>query len=442
MRRYAIIGSGVAGISAAEAIRSQDSKGEILIFGDEQAGYYSRPGLAYYLTGELSEEQLLPYKNKDYEILNARRIHASVTRAHPLQYRLELADGSIVTYDRLLIATGASAATVRIPGKDLQGVVKLDNLNDARRIIKLARRARTGVVVGGGITALEIVEGLLARGVKTNYFLRGNRYWSNVLDEIESRIVEHRLKEEGVAIHYHTELVEILGKRGRVIGVRTKDGRQIKCSLVAIAIGIRPRVELAMAAGIDTDRGILVNEYMQSSVPNVFAAGDVAQVYDPFTGKSTVDSLWGPAREQGAAAGLNMVGKAKPYLRAIPFNVTRLANLTTTIIGTVGHGSDDDLVGIIRGDSETWRQLPDAIAAQSDFDVNRLRIMVGEDTILGAIVIGDQTLSKPLHQLVSQQVDISSIRAQILQPEAPLADVLADFYTHWTNEYAITSQQS
>ena len=149
-----------------------------------------------------------------------------------------------------------------------------------------------------------------------------------------------------------------------------------------------------------------------------------------------------PGGEQGKAAGLTMAGKATPYIRAIPFNVTRLANLTTTIVGTVGRGSDDDLVGIIRGDSETWRQLPDAIAAQSDFDINRLRVMVGEDRILGAIVMGDQTLSKPLHQLVSQQVDITSIRDQLLHPDAPLADILADFYTQWTYEYAIAAQQS
>jgi NAD(P)H-nitrite reductase large subunit len=201
-------------------------------------------------------------------------------------------------------------------------------------------------------------------------------------------------------------------------------------------------VELAKAAGIDTDRGILVNEYMHSSATDVFAAGDVAQVFDPFTGKSLIDSLWGPAREQGTTAGLNMAGIAKPYLRTIPFNVTRLGNLTTTIIGTVGSGSDDDLIGIIRGDSETWRQLPDAIAAQSDFDINRLRVMVGRDTILGAIVMGDQTLSKPLHQLVSKQVDISLIREQLLQPNAPLADILADFYTQWMKEYAISTRQS
>jgi NAD(P)H-nitrite reductase large subunit len=442
LRRYAIIGSGVAGIAAAEAIRSQDSTGEILIIGEEQAGYYSRPGLAYYITGELSEDQLLPYTSEDFDQLKAKRLQTYATRILPRQHRLELHNSSMVTYDRLLIATGASAATMSTPGMDLQGVVKLDNLNDARRIIKLARKARSGVVVGGGITALEIVEGLLARGVKTNYFLRGDRYWSNVLDEIESRIVEDRLKEEGVTIHYHTELEEILGKRSQVIGVRTKDGRQIKCNLVAIAIGIRPRVELAKAAGIDTDRGILVDEYMHSSATDVFAAGDVAQVFDPFTGKSLIDSLWGPAREQGTTAGLNMAGIAKPYLRTIPFNVTRLGNLTTTIIGTVGSGSDDDLIGIIRGDSETWRQLPDAIAAQSDFDINRLRVMVGRDTILGAIVMGDQTLSKPLHQLVSKQVDISLIREQLLQPNAPLADILADFYTQWMKEYAISTRQS
>lgn len=442
MPRYIIIGSGVAGIAAAEAIRSLDPKGTITIIGDEKTGYYSRPGLAYYLTGELSEEQLTPYNTNDFKKLNIQRILTSVSKIHPQRTRLELADGSSIVYDRLLLATGARAATIHVRGFDLLGVVKLDNLNDARRILKLARKARPAVVIGGGITALEIVEGFRARGLKTNYFLRGDRYWGNVLDETESRIVENRLKEEGVKIHYHTELDEILGKRGRVIGVRTKDGRQIKCHLVAIAIGIRPRVELAEASGIDTDRGILVDQHMQSSAPNVYAAGDVAQVYDPYTGKSTLDSLWGPAREQGTTAGLNMAGEVTPYKRAIPFNVTRLANLTTTIIGTVGRGRDDDLVGIIRGDSETWRQLPDAIAAQSDFDINRLRVMVGEDRIIGAIVMGDQTLSKPLHQLVSQQVDISSIRKQLLQPKAPLADILADFYTQWKNEYAIAAQQS
>ena len=233
-----------------------------------------------------------------------------------------------------------------------------------------------------------------------------------------------------------------MGKRGRVAGVRTIDGHQLKCNLVAIAIGIRPRKELAEACGLQVDRGILVNEHMQTSSPDIFAAGDVAQVYDPVTEKYLIDSLWGPAREQGNAAGLNMAGYPTPYYKHVAFNVTRLANLTTTIIGTVGRGEDKDLFGIARGDSETWRQLPDAIAAQSDFDINRLRVLVGEKIILGAIVMGDQTLSQPLHHLITQRVDITPIRDQLLQRDAPLGDFIADFWTQRINTHAISTQQS
>jgi NAD(P)H-nitrite reductase large subunit len=353
----------------------------------------------------------------------------------PEQHLVELGDDSHLGYDRLLIATGAAAARSKVPGANLQGVVKLDNLDDARWIRSLSGRRRVAVVVGGGITALEIVEGLVANGVKVHYFLRRDRYWNNVLDETESRIIEGRLVEHGVKIHHNTELAEILGKKGRVRGVRTEDGRRIRCDLVAIAIGVRPRIKLAQLSGLDVDRGILVNEYMQTSAVDIYAAGDVAQVYDPFTGKSVVDSLWGPAREQGAAAGTNMAGIEIAYSKPVAFNITRLAGLTTTIIGKVGQGKDPDLLGIARGDSETWRQLPDSIAAQQDFEVNRLRIMLGEKTILGAIVMGDQTLSHALQSLVAQQVDITSIRGRLLESGAPLADLIAEFWTQWVKAH-------
>lgn len=435
MRRYIIIGTGAAGIAAAEAIRSCDRNGSILLLGDEPFGYYSRPGLAYYLTGELNEKQLYPFTEADFRRLGFRPRHARVLRIDPEAHRIVLENGEMLSYDRLLIATGSEAARGNVAGENLQGVVKLDNLNDAREILRLARKRPTAVVVGGGITALETVEGLLARGVRTHYFLRRDRYWHNVLDETESRIVEERLREHGVRIHYNTELAEILGKYGRVIGVRTQGGRQIACQLVAIAVGVLPRKELGVACGLEAERGLLVDEYLQTSQEDIFAAGDVAQVYDPFTKKSIVDTLWGPAREQGTAAGFNMAGKRFPYRKPIAFNVTRLAGLTTTIIGTVGRGRDEDLVSIARGDSETWRQLPDAIVAQDNFQVNRLRLLIGERTILGAIVMGDQTLSRPIQQLVAEQVDISKIRERLLQPRAPIGDVIAEFWSAWRTEH-------
>ena len=365
-----------------------------------------------------------------------RFLHTRVRAIQPQEHLVETQTGERIGYDRLLIATGAYAARMNMTGAKLEGVVILDTLNDVQNILKCSRRTRSAVVVGGGITALEIVEGLMARNVNVHYFLRGERYWSNILDETESRIVEHRLREHGVQIHYHTELAEISGKRGRVSGVLTKDGKQIKCRMVAMAIGIRPRTELAVAAGLKVDRGILVDEYLQTNAADIFAAGDVAQVFDPLTGKSMVDSLWGPAREQGHAAGMNMAGIRTTYTKAVPFNVTRLAGLTTTIIGTVGRGDDKDLVGIARGDSETWRQLPDSIAAQSNFDVNHLRIMVGQRHLLGAIVMGDQTLSHPLHHLVAQQVDIGQIRDQLFASQNNLGDLIAEFWCEWRATHA------
>lgn len=435
-RRYVIVGTGAAGIAAAEAIRKADPAGDILLVSEEADGYYSRPGLAYFLTGEISEKMLYPFSKRDFKALGVRLLRARAVNIHRDARLVEMEHGATVPYDRLLIAVGAAANRASFPGSDLAGVVKLDTIDDARRMIKLSRRTRAAVVVGGGITALEIVEGLRARGVKVHYFLRKARYWRNVLDETESKIVEHKLMEEGVKIHYHTELAEILERRGRVAGVLTKDGRTIKCQMVAIAIGVRPRIALAQAAGLEVERGVLVDEYLRTSDPYIYAAGDVAQVYDPFSGKSVVDSLWGPARDQGWTAGLNMTGRKIMYTKLVPFNVTRLAGLTTTIIGTVGKGTDDDLVGIARGDSETWRQLPDAIAAQDDFEVNRLRMMIGERRLLGAIVMGDQTLSQPLHRLIANKADISSIRDELLRPQAPLADLIADFWVTWRQKHA------
>lgn len=439
MTRHLILGTGVSGIAAAEAIRSLDRSSEIVLVGDDPFGYYSRPGLAYFLTGEMIEKQLFPFTTADFQHLNVRYVKNRATKIFREENQIEVDGKSRLGYDRLLIAVGSQAVRLTVPGAELEGVVKLDHLADARHIQQLARRTKRAVVVGGGITALELVEGLVAQRVKVTYLLRGDRYWNNVLDEHESRIVEKRLKEEGVELVYHAELTEVLGRRGRVDGIRLLDGRTIKCNLLAYAIGIQPRIDLAKEAGLAVDRGILVNEHLQTNDPAVFAAGDVAQAYDPLTGRSIIDSLWGPAREQGWVAGLNMAGKRTAYLKAPPFNVTRLAGLTTTIIGAVGRGGrDDDLVGIARGDSETFRSLPDAISAQSGFDVNHLRLLIGEKTLIGALVMGDQKLSMPLQKIIASKADITPIREKLLARDAKIADVVAEFWKEWLKSTLVT----
>ncbi len=435
MTRYIIIGTGVAGIAAAEGIRRVDRSGSITFIGEDPHGFYSRPGLAYYLTGETDQEQLFPYRSQDYKALNALFMRGLVTRILPESHEVEINQSARLPYDRLLVAVGAGATKLSVPGANLEGVVKLDHMDDAQRIVGLSKRAHTAVVVGGGITALELAEGLAARRVKVRLLIRTERYWSNVLDEMESQILEKRLEEEGIALHRQSELAEILakpagfsGKSNRVGAIRTARGQQIKCDMVAYAIGVQPRTILATSAGIACERGILVDEHLRTNLPDIYAAGDVAQVFDPASGRSVIDSLWNPAREQGFAAGMNMAGQTSAYLKSVPFNVTRLGGLTTTIIGAVGSGKDGDPVMIARGDSETWRDIPEAILAQSGFDVNHLRLMVGPETIVGAIVMGDQKLSAPLQAMIRDKVDIRPIRERLIAPNAPLGDILAGFW--------------
>ncbi len=427
MTRYVIVGTGVTGVAAISSLRTLERSAEITLVGDDPHGFYSRPGLAYYLNREIPEKQLTVFTKEDWKLLNIRTVRGLATRLNPQKHQLEIGSAGTLTYDRLLLATGSTAVLLNIPGADLQGVVKLDDFDDTRRIISLARRARSAVVVGGGIVAVELVEGLLKRGLKVHYFMRGKRYWPNVLDEKESRLLERRLTEDGAILHFQTEAAGILGKNGKVAGIRTTTGETIHCEMVAVGIGVKLRTELAKTAGLATERGILTDETLQTSDPDIFAAGDVAQVRDPLSGQSFIDTLWHPARVKGKIAALNMTGRRNIYNRKVAVNVLRLAGVMTTIIGAVGSGVDDDLVSVARGSSETWQQLPNTISMESNANINHVRLMIGEKTLLGAIVMGEQKLSLPLQEIISSKADITPLRHQ-LHPGVPLGQVVMDFW--------------
>ena len=303
-----------------------------------------------------------------------------------------------------------------MPGAELDGVVTLDGMDDARGIVARCGKGKVAVVVGGGITALEIVEGLRARGVHVHYFMRKDRYWSNVLSESESRIVELALQREGVEIHTFTDLAAIRGRGGRVAAVETGGGDVIRCDLVAAAVGVRPRVELARAAGLPCDRGILVDEYLRAGDPDIYAAGDIAEAADRH-GHPTLQVLWNPALLKGRVAGLNMAtDPVHVYEQDEPINVTRLAGLRTTIIGLVGSGTDADLEGLSRGDSEVWSELGDQAIVEAQRGDAHIRLTLGEHTIAGAVVMGDQALSYPLQDLIEGHVDVTGAVAALEEP--------------------------
>ena len=431
MPHYVIVGSGIAGLCAAETLRARDPDHAVItMISEESHDFYSRPGLAYLLRGDVPEKQLFIRTRDDLRALNLKRVHARVEKLSCDDRKLLLNDGQDVDYDRLLLATGALAVPPTFPGGDLAGVVKLDGLDDTRGILRLARRGKPAVVVGGGITALELAEGLNARGMRVHYFLRGDRYWADVLDETESQIVMDRLRHEGVRLHLNTQVKQAVGAGGKVAAVETQAGETVPCRVLAVAIGVRPRVDLARQAGLTVDKGILVNSFLQTSRPEVYAAGDAAQV-----GNTPLDVLWPTALDQGRIAGANMAGANTPYVKSLACNVTMLTGLKVTIIGTVGRKKDStkdkDLVTIARGDSEAWRLLPDAFVLADKDDVNRVRLFIGERKIVGALVMGDQTWSRPLQRLIAAEADISPIRSALLGEGSGGLEHLANFYRQW-----------
>lgn len=424
---HVIIGSGIAGLSAAEAIRERQPEARISLVSEEPHEPYSRPGLAYLLRGDIPESQLRIRPPEAMRSLALQRINALVERLDCARQELSLEGGKRLGYDRLLLATGALAVPPPFGGADLAGAVKLDSLNDTLSILRQARKGRTVVVIGGGITALELAEGLAARKMRVHYFLRGERYWADVLDEAESRIVMSRLEHEGVEVHTNTQVKRVLARSGRVAGVETQAGETVSCDMLAYAIGVKPRIDLARAAGLKVDRGIVVDEFLRASLPRVFAAGDCAQV-----GSQSLDVLWPTALSQGRVAGANMAGEKTPYVKDIACNVTMLTGLKVTIIGAVGSGQKDpDRVAIVRGDSESWR-TPSRAWVASDHDVvNRVRLFVGEKSIVGALIMGDQTWSRPLQRLVASRADISAIRHRLLEDGPTALEQLAVFYQRW-----------
>jgi NAD(P)H-nitrite reductase large subunit len=442
--RYVIVGNGAAGVTAAETIRQQDPLGEIIIISAEPYPMYSRPGLAYLLINEIPQQQVFARQSEWYQQMRINLLFGKAEQLDVDQQQVVLADGRIISYDRLLIATGARAVPPPYPDANLKGVVYLDTLEGTLSLMKQANRRRRAVVVGGGITALEMTEGLVHHGVDTHYFLRRDRLWGQVFNDTEAKLLEKRMHEHHVNIHYNTEAVEILGDRkGRVRAVRLKDDSEFKCDLVGVAIGVKPVLDLVKNTPIETDRAILVNEFMQSSQRNVYAAGDCAQVYDRWTGKHMIDILWPSAVAEGHAAALNMCGQQMPYEKGSPFNACLLYGLHIASMGQINPRQDDSDDGpevhqfLSRGSSEVWFSRPRHYAsAWAEDGENTLRLVLDGDLLVGALVVGEQSTADPLRYIIENRINFREIHPDLTVGGPVLKRSLQQFWTSMNQNQA------
>jgi NAD(P)H-nitrite reductase large subunit len=420
MAHYVIVGNGAAGVSAAEVIRRRDPDGRITIISDEPYRLYSRPGIAYLVLEQIDEEQIIArgesfYRDHRFEL---RVGHA--TALDLARRSVTLDGGGRLAYDVLLLATGAKAAPPAFPGGDLEGVLSFDSLDDARRVVRLGKRARASVVVGGGITAMELAEGLRHQGGRVYWLQRQERIWPRLFNERESEIVAEQVQHHGIEVLYKEEIVEALGKRGKVAGVRLKSGRELACEIVGVAIGVKPNLELAAGLGLAAGEGLRVDDFMQTSAPGVFAAGDVSETPDAQTGRYQLDVLWPSAINEGRVAGFNMVEVARgrapsfAYRKGYPFNAAKLFGLHLTVIGRIGDSgrgreTPEEAAYHSRGSSNTWTTPfgPPLRSAWDSHGPNALRVAVSGGRIVGALLLGDQKLADPLRELVEGEVALA-----------------------------------
>ena len=334
-----IVGAGAAGNSAAEKLRREGYAGKITLIGAEDSLPVDRPNLSKdYLAGTAPEEWIPLRSAEFYQAQNIELLLK--TRAlsiEPSSKTVQLSNGSKLSYGALLLATGASAIRPTLPGSDLSHVCTLRTLADSQRIIAKSSGAKRAVLIGAGFIGLECAAALRARGLEVTVVAPETLPLGRVLGEALGRAVQSLHEAHGVRFR--------LGARTSAIGAQTvtlEDGGELEADLVVIGIGVRPSIELAEAAGLALDRGVLVDEYLRTSAPDVFAAGDIARFPDARTGNNIRVEHWVVATRQGETAALNMLGQNQPF-GAVPFFWSAHYDCT---ISYVGHAESWDRVDI------------------------------------------------------------------------------------------------
>ncbi len=403
---YLIIGNSAGGINAAEAIREVDRVRPLTIISDEPYSAYSRPMISEYLVGKCLPQKML-YRSEDFygengihAILGRKVIHLDVG-----SHTIELEDGEKIEWNKLLLATGGQPIIPTMEGIECKGVFTFVSLDDSKAIKEYVdHNVQQVVVIGGGLIGVSVTEALVDLGLKVTIVEMKERLLNTMLDEETSIMVESRLDEAGIRIMTGQTVVSISSSSGTTVsGVKLGDGTTIPCQMVVVAIGVRPRIGLAIEAGIKTARGVIVDRSMATSVPDIYACGDTAEAYDFIFNENRPTPIWPNACLGGRVAGLNMAGVKAEYPGGTSMNSLKYFGLSIVSAGMV-------------------IPLDDSYEVLSNkYNRTSKKIILKNGCIEGMLFVGDIERAGIVFNLMKNKVSIDSFKQSLVTEDFSLA---------------------
>ncbi len=393
MIKIFIIGNGLAGTIAAKTLRELDKQSEIEIFAEEKYVYYPRPNLIEFIAGNLPFERLFAFPAGWYEQQKIRlHLDTPILKIIPDSRQVEAGKGRPRSYDRLLLANGASAFLPPIKGTDKKGVFTLRTLEDALAILEYGKSHPRLVVIGGGLLGLEIARAAKVRGGDVEVVEFFPYLLPRQLDPQGGALLKTEVEKYGIKVHLNIATEEILGT-DEIRGLRFKTGQELSADMAIVAAGVRPNIGIIKAAGLAVDRGVLVNEFLETGAPGVYAAGDGIQ----HSGK-----LYGiiPASfEQARLVASNMLGDSKKYEGTIPSNTLKVVGLSLTSVGLV----NPEGVGF-----EEFRY------ENKDEGIYK-KIVLQNDILVGAVWMGTKNGVNGISRAVIQKLDVGRWKQSLLE---------------------------
>ncbi len=362
MEHIVIIGNGIAGITTAREAR-KNSDARITVISGETDHFFSRTALMYIYMGHMKYEHTKPYEDWFWE---KNRIELRRDWVESIDFDIKdvlLESGKKVAYTKLVISTGSKSNKFGWPGQDLDGVQGLYSYQDLGLLEENSKDINRAVVVGGGLIGIELAEMLHSRDIPVTFLVREENFWDNVLPLEESKMINRHILEHGIDLRLSTELEEILDDgSGRVKAVKTKDGEIIDCQLVGLTAGVSPNVDFLRNTELKIDKGVIVNEFSETNIPDVYAAGDCSQIEKPKEGRRPIEAVWYAGRMMGEALGKTLAGTKTEYDPGIWFNSAKFFDIEYQTYGTVSAQRVDD------EDDFYWEDESDKICLRLVFD--------------------------------------------------------------------------